>query len=285
MAAIGYRRGMTASWPERASLSTFAALGDDDRLALARRLAAALGDCTAHPHLIGTARLAAVRHDATGVVLVAIPGGTFTMGLRDDEHDEVRRVVFGADPAQRFAAQLGAYLVPRATPAHPVAVAPFLCATGFVDLDGRALDPDGGDEDPWLEDDDAAALAETLAGHGLRLLSEAEWEWVATEGGPRRWLVDVTGKHGLGLDADDAPANAWGIARLKSHHGELVADAWHDDYGGAPADARAWDAGPVPGVHRGSNGGWQDDAEALGCHVAFRAGGTGGPIRPARDLP
>ena len=61
---------------------------------------------------------------------------------------------------------------------------------------------------------------------------------------------------------------------LKSHHGEVITDAWHPTYEGAPSDSRPWDPDTegMPGVHRGSNGCWQDEAEAFGCHAAFRAG-------------
>jgi formylglycine-generating enzyme required for sulfatase activity len=285
---------MPALWPELTTVETFVSLSDTDRHALAARVAAALGaEHSAHPELVGAARFAAVRHAPTGLLLVAVPGGRYTMGLREAEIDDMRRTVFGEDPKQRFDREVGGWHLARTTPAHQVDVAPFLCATGFVHHDGRAEseEEDASDEDPWLDRGHVIPLVHILRGHGLRLLSEAEWEWIAREGGRRSWIIDVTGRTGMALDdLREAPENGWGIRRLKSDQGELVADAWHASYAGAPTDSRAWDPDPsgVPGVHRGAHNCWQDDAEAITCHAAVRgsADGTdGGAVRPARNMP
>jgi formylglycine-generating enzyme required for sulfatase activity len=270
-------------WPELTQVKTFEVLSVAERLALAARIAAALDGYRAHPSLVGTSQLPAVRHGATNQLLVAIPGGTFTMGLRDDELAELKRGVFGDDPKQRFDHEFARWFGGSRV-AHPVEVAPFLYATDVAQPDGSAK-PDDGDEDPMYDEADAIqAFVDAIALHGFRLPSEAEWEWVAREGGVRSWIVDASGKHGLELDRGDAPANAWGISRLKSHHGELVADSWHPTYDGAPTDSRAWDPG-MPNVQRGSNGCWQDEAEAFGCHAAWRTSGAAGCARVARDLP
>ena len=216
-------------------------------------------------------------------MLVAIPGGSFVMGLRDDELAELKRGAFADDPKQRFDRELASWFAASRV-VHRVEVAAFLCAIDVAYPDGRAK-PDDGDEDPMYEEPDAVeAFVAAIAAHGFRLPSEAEWEWVAREGGARSWIVAAAGKHGFELDRGDAPPNAWGISRLKSHHGEIVADGWHPTYDGAPVDSRAWEPG-WPNVHRGSNGCWQDDAEAFGCHAAFRAPGASGSARVARDLP
>lgn len=281
------------TWPELATLDTFAGLGGDARLALGARLSEALGPAYGpQPELVGEAGLVAVRHLETGHLLVAIPGGRFTMGLRDDELDELRRTLFGDDPRHRFEAEiLGAYRR-RCEPVRTVEVRPFLCAAGFAHHDGRAEteEEDARDEDPIIVPEFAVEAIAALRKHGLRLLSEAEWEWIAREGGRRSWIIDVAGKRGMGLDdMREAPANRWGIRRLKSDLGELVADGWHASYEGAPADSCAWDPDPegIPGVHRGAHGCWQDDAEGVTCHAACRgnAEACDGALRPARDLP
>jgi len=285
---------MPAPWPELATVEAFAALSDMDRHALASRLTAALGaGHAAHPELVGAARLAAVRHAPTGLLLVAVPGGRHTMGLRDDEIDDARRTLFSQDPKQRFDREVGVWHIARTTPAHEVDVGPFLCATGFVHPDGRAEseEEDASDEDPCFGSAEVVQLVDVIRGHHLRLLSEAEWEWIAREGGRRSWIVDVAGRTGMQLDDFNDPAeNGWGIRRLKSDHGELVADGWHPSYAGAPSDSRAWDPDPSgsPGVLRGSHNCWQDDAEAIMCHAAVRGsadGADGAAVRLARDMP
>lgn len=278
---------------ELANLETFGALDSAARLALAARLAAALGGAyRPHPELVGADGMAAVRHVDTGLLLVAVPGGRFTMGLRDDELEDLCRTLFGEDPAHRFEPEILRKYLRSCTPVRTVEVRPFLCATGFAHHDGRAEteEEDARDEDPNVVPELAADAIAALRGHGLRLLSEAEWEWIAREGGRRSWIIDVAGKQGMDLDdLNEAPDNRWGIRRLKSDLGEFVADGWHSSYDGAPADSRAWEPDPhgLPGVHRGAHTSWQDDAEAVTCHAACRwdAQGCDGALRPARDLP
>lgn len=241
---------------------------------------------------MGGVGLAAVRHLDTGILLIAVSGGRFTMGLRGDEIDDLRRTLFGDDPRCRFEPEILGFYGRWCTPVRTVDVRPFLCATGFVHLDGRAEteEEDARDEDPIIVPEFAIDTVAALREQGLRLLSEAEWEWIAREGGRRSWIIDVTGKRGMGLDdMREAPANRWGVRRLKSDVGELVADGWHSSYDGAPADSGAWDPNPagIPGVHRGARSCWQDDAEAVTCHAACRSNSEGrdGALRPARDLP
>jgi formylglycine-generating enzyme required for sulfatase activity len=203
---------MPTSWPELSTVAAFASLADGDRHGLAARLVKALGPSyTAHPELVGTVRFAGVRHQPTGLLFVAIPGGSFTMGLRHDERDDLRRTVLGEDPKNRFDGQIGAHHIPQMIPAHAVEVRPFLCATDFVTSEGQAVTEDYGD-DPSVTAEYATQMAAKLRSQGLRLLSEAEWEWIAREGGTRSWILDVRGRWGMRLDdMSEPPANAWGI--------------------------------------------------------------------------
>jgi formylglycine-generating enzyme required for sulfatase activity len=287
--ALRYASVMPTTWPELSTLVAFTSLTEEARRSLAARIAAALGAAyAAHSDLVGAARLPAVRHEPTGLVFAAVPGGTFTMGLRDDETEDLRRTVLRDDPKNRFDREIAGHHIPQMTPAHEVEVRPFLCATDFITAQGEPVTEDYCD-DPSITAEYAAEVVAKLRAHGQRLLSDAEWEWVAREGGRRSWILDVTGKWGMGLDdMREDPANAWGIRRLKSAMGEFVADGWHPSYVGAPSDSRPWDPDPSgkPGVHRGAHSCWQDDMEAVTCHAALREMASGdGAVRAAIDLP
>ena len=101
--------------------------------------------------------------------------------------------------------------------------------------------------------DDAQAYVSWLSaktGQSYRLLSEAEWEYVARAG---------TGtKYSWGNQFDSAKANnngsttrpvgsyepnGFGLYDVHGNVWEWVEDCWHDDYNGAPTDGSAWTSG------------------------------------------
>lgn len=109
----------------------------------------------------------------------------------------------------------------------------------------------------------------------VRLPSEAEWEYAARAGSQ---TVYSFGDDVQELDAhawstrnaagNDPPVgakrpNAWNLHDVHGYLWEWCADAWHDNYTGAPADGTAWSAGgdPTQRVLRG--GSWKDTAEKL----------------------
>ncbi len=253
----------------------------------ARRIAQALdGDYVALEEPIGG--LAGVCHDPTGLEFVVVPGGSFVMGMREDEEESFRERVFGGD-VERYNAVVAKWHLPQMRPPRRVQVPSFLCARDLLKPSMAA-----GLAHTVIDDEmlfTPGQVPAVLMRFGWRLLSEAEWEWVARQGGARSWVIDVPeGVGGLDLDfCDDVRENGWGIRNQKSDQGEWVADAWHDSYEGAPADGRRWGgSGEVPGVHRGAHTCWQDDAEAVTCHVALRerAGEfQHGGVRLALDLP
>ena len=122
---------------------------------------------------------------------------------------------------------------------------------------------------------DAQAYVRWLSretGKSYRLLSEAEWEYVARGGTATTWYWgdDETDQclHANGFDrsakrrypkwqtvecddgavhtseAGEYKANAFGSARYVSGNvGEWVEDCWNESYAGAPADGSAWTSG------------------------------------------
>jgi formylglycine-generating enzyme required for sulfatase activity len=211
-------------------------------------------------------------------------------------------------------------------PVHPVAVAPFLCArfpllatqaAALLGADGfeDAFRPEFGDDDApvamYLTRDECARV---LALTGARMLSEAEWEWAARATGATLFPFGDARPSSYGetptdrtvargelvclASFEDEPrndlaSNAFGLCGLAV--GEFCADAWHDDYDGAPDDGSAWTAGGREGafVTRGGSAAlwpWQDAGEWLTLASASRMpstafdGGTCG-LRLARSLP
>ena len=118
---------------------------------------------------------------------------------------------------------------------------------------------------------DAKAYSQWLArktGQKYRLLSEAEWEYVARAGSPAPFSFgerhSMLCRHGNGADlstntssrnercndsyARTAPIGSFAGNKFKIHdmHGnvwEWVEDCWHESYEGAPSDGSAWRSG------------------------------------------
>jgi formylglycine-generating enzyme required for sulfatase activity len=113
-------------------------------------------------------------------------------------------------------------------------------------------------------------------GRVYRLPSEAEWEYACRAGATTPFyfgetittdLANYVGEHTYraepkGVYRHEAtevgifPPNAFGLYDMHGNVWEWCADAWHDNYIGAPADGSAWERGGTCRVARG--GGWHD---------------------------
>jgi formylglycine-generating enzyme required for sulfatase activity len=103
----------------------------------------------------------------------------------------------------------------------------------------------------WLSDQ---------TGKAYRLLTDAEWEYVARAGTttPFWWGASITpakanydanytyGGSSKGewrkatVPAASFAANPWGLFNVHGNVWEWCADVWHDNYNGAPTDGSAW---------------------------------------------
>ena len=122
-------------------------------------------------------------------------------------------------------------------------------------------------------------------GKAYRLLSEAEWEYVARAGsGTRKYnwgnevgrnLANCVGCGSRWDREQTAPvgsfgANAFGLHDVHGNVSEWVQDCWNDSYVGAPADGSAWEQGDCDiRVMRG--GSWFDSRKYL--RSAYRGWG------------
>ena len=127
--------------------------------------------------------------------------------------------------------------------------------------------------------EDATAHVEWLSrktGKGYRLLSEAEWEYVARAGSTSRyhWGNRITPSRanygqnvGSTTPVGSYSSNGFGVYDMHGNVWEWVGDCYSESYGGAPADGSIWEAGDCnKSVLRG--GSWLD--EPGGLRSAYR---------------
>jgi formylglycine-generating enzyme required for sulfatase activity len=133
-------------------------------------------------------------------------------------------------------------------------------------------------------------------GRPYRLLSEAEWEYVARAGTntPFSWGSSITPKlanyDGRETYSGGQPGeyrrrtvpvatfkpNRWGLYQVHGNVSEWCEDCWHNDYKGAPTDGSAWTDGK--GLVRVARGGsWLDEptnlrsASRTKCNYSYHA--------------
>ncbi len=189
---------------------------------------------------------------APGVMLemVPLPGGIFQMGSPGHAGYEDER------------------------PQHPVSVAPFLMGKYEVTqeqwlavmgkgLEYRCMGPRRPvDRVSWKAAQGFCAQLAKKTGRAYRLPSEAEWEYACRAGtsspfyfGPTITtdLVNYVGDHlyasepkgiyrHVSTEAGSLPPNGFGLYDMIGNLWEWCADAWHDDYIGAPVDGSAWES-------------------------------------------
>jgi formylglycine-generating enzyme required for sulfatase activity len=95
----------------------------------------------------------------------------------------------------------------------PVVLVSFYDAKAFID---------------WLNDTN---------GGGWRLPSEAEWEYACRAGGNHIYC-GTNNKEDTGIFSE--VPNAFGLYAMNRAAWQMVEDCWHDNYNGAPNNAKAW---------------------------------------------
>jgi formylglycine-generating enzyme required for sulfatase activity len=213
-------------------------------------------------HELEQRRVAIFRHRRCGLEFTLIPGGRLAQGLAISDGELLRTI---DDHAHGEAPET--YLIPSSTPVRDVTVHPFLCArfpVGAEHLEGLvALDVKEPRKTTLVTRRQAAQVASALE---LDIPSESQWEWACRGATARRTLfwwgngspevryAELERTHMLDDFRDEAAndrvSNPFGLVSL--WWGEICADAWHDDYTGAPASDRPWiDGGEPLGVVRG----------------------------------
>ncbi len=200
-----------------------------------------------------------VWQDASGPLMVDIPPGWFTMG---------------ANPEDKFASE-------AEQPAHEVSISSGLSLSAapvtvgeFRRFRGGWL-PEEAAELPavyvsWVDAAEYCAWLSLETGRPYRLPSESEWEFACRAGSiavfsfgdeltplMANYLYAENGTRvgqGRRTPAGTHPPNAFGLHDVHGNVCEWVADVWHPNYVGAPAEGSAWTGPGELRVLRG--GGW-----------------------------
>ncbi len=193
--------------------------------------------------------------------MVYIPGEKFTMGSPETEK--------GRESWQKG----------TESPQHPVTVPSFFMGkypvtqSQWQAVMGNNPSSFKGENRPVenISWDDVVKFCQQLSektGKEYRLPSEAEWEYACRAGTTTPFYFGETITTDLAnydgnstTDVGSFPPNAFGLYDMHGNVWEWCADAWHDNYEGAPSDGSIWEKEKGQPVVRG--GSWINDAEGV----------------------
>jgi formylglycine-generating enzyme required for sulfatase activity len=284
-----------AAWPEFSSLAAWQALTPQQQASTAESLGRACGPgCQVLPPA-GAFGLPRLFDSQTGLIFVVVAGGHFDMGLSEAEQQELKKLTRGWS-AEARAHRRDLEVIAR--PLHRVELPAFLCSQSPI-LAAQAAafmeNIESAGQVCLFTPGVAAGFASQMA---ARLLSEAEWEYLARRGGGHSWLCleGVAGRASLLAAAERAlekdlgapESTAFGVGGLA--WGSWVEDAWRPTYLGAPGDGSTRLPPPLPETLRGGallSWPWQTDGEILLLHVTNRERRSSAsfPLLLGRNLP
>ena len=211
------------------------------------------------------------RDCATCPEMVVVPSGNFMMGSPEGEKYR------GKDEGPQH----------RVTISKPFAVGKYEVTVGqFEEFANETKHPNNEWRDPGFEQsanhpvvyvswNDAQTYADWLStktGHNYRLLSEAEWEYVARAGTTTAYHFGLTisgnqvnyGKKTSGtIVVGSYPANKFGLHDVHGNVFEWVEDCLHTTYRGAPRDGSAWISGCEKDERVLRGGSWKSNPRYL----------------------
>ena len=245
------------------SLEPYSALSAAERRRLASELAEQLGVSWQPARSSHARRFVLLRNSDLNLDFVAVTGGEYLRGLSEvDEQAAAEHVDLTAAVRQTLDE-----LALSARPVHALHVRPFLVTREPLSEAALIELTEGGYRRASFGVGEARSLAERL---GLRLISEAEYEWLARDGGRFSFTLDLANQRkSIGRDDRKLPSR-FGVTGLFGEH--WTADDWHDSYLGAPSTSNPWYEGGETTVYRGGFllAGMQSTEELLWALAAVR---------------
>jgi formylglycine-generating enzyme required for sulfatase activity len=198
--------------------------------------------------------------------MVSLPGGSFLMGSDEDPSEK---------PVHRVTVK------PFSIAKYPVTVREWKACVAAGACAEIAAGIAGDDQAPMtnVSWDDAMQFVAWLSktrNEAYRLPSEAEWEYAARGGRSTKYwwgnavALGMADCKGCGepydprvpLRVGSFPPNPFGLYDMTGDVAEWVADCWHRNYQGAPAQGVAWSE-PDCGQHVLRGGSWENDPSYL----------------------
>jgi formylglycine-generating enzyme required for sulfatase activity len=214
--------------------------------------------------------------------MVVIPPGQFRMGDLSDRGEDNEKPVHDVTINYSFA--VGKFEVTQAQWRAVMGSNP----SGFKG-DARPVE-----RVSWDDAKDFVRQLSAKTGQRYRLLSEAEWEYVARAGTTTKYHWGNLFYGSKTADGSEtAPVgrydpNAFGLYDVHGNVWEWTEDCYHDSYYGAPTDGSSWTSGGYCG-HRVLRGGsWDDGPRYLRAAIRYKSGtglrGIFNGFRVARTL-